>query len=166
MSTSRSIYVLFIWSTFHYHFTTNNIISLKQTHLLRHFCRKFSFRVLLSLCLILCQFQLSFAYKSIAYVNKRVIEQLSHPAHIKNILNFPGIFHWIWGKVFLHTTQQRNGKTVCKPISSLRETRSSFSQKLSSLQAPRSHSFIYVQFSEKLIFFTPSFAHWCVCIGG
>lgn len=129
--------------------------------MLRHFCRKFSFRVLLSLCLILCQFQLSFAYKSIAYINKRVIEQLSHPAHIKNILNFPGIFQVLLNtrKSLLHTTQQRNGKTVCKPISSLRETRSSFSQKLSSLQAPRSHSFIYVQFSEKLIFFTPSFAH-------
>ena len=35
-------------------------------------CQKFSLRVLLSLCLIFCQFQPGAAYKSIAYKKKSV----------------------------------------------------------------------------------------------
>ena len=45
-------------------FTSNHIISLKQTNLVfGHFDLKFSLRVLLSFCLIFCQFEPGFPYK-------------------------------------------------------------------------------------------------------
>ena len=45
-------------------FTSNHIISLKQTNLVfGHFDLKFSLRVLLSVCLIFCQFEPGFPYK-------------------------------------------------------------------------------------------------------
>ena len=37
-------------------------------------CRKFSLRVLLSICLIFCQYQLDIAYKSVAYKKKACSE--------------------------------------------------------------------------------------------
>ena len=46
----------------------NHIISLKQIHLFcGHFCEKFSLRLLLSFCLIFCQFQSDVPYKSFPY---------------------------------------------------------------------------------------------------
>ena len=48
----------------------NHTISVIQTNLfLGHICQKFSLRVLLSSCLIFCQFQPGIAYKSVAYKN-------------------------------------------------------------------------------------------------
>ena len=48
----------------------NYTISVIQTNLfLGHICQKFSLRVLLSSCLIFCQFQPGIAYKSVAYKN-------------------------------------------------------------------------------------------------
>ena len=41
-------------------------------------CQKFSLRVLLSLCLIFCQFQPGAAYKSIAYKKKCVLLKIKH----------------------------------------------------------------------------------------
>ena len=46
----------------------NHVISLKQTHLFfGTFLSKMQPQVLLSICLILCQFQSDFAYKSVTY---------------------------------------------------------------------------------------------------
>ena len=46
----------------------NHVISLKQTHLFfGKFLSKIQPQVLLSICLILCQFQSDFTYKSVAY---------------------------------------------------------------------------------------------------
>ena len=52
----------------------NHIISLIPTNLFfGHVCQKFSPRVLLSFCLIFCQFQAGVAYKSVAYKKKRAL---------------------------------------------------------------------------------------------
>ena len=63
MSTSRSVYVVFMWSIFHYLFfifiTINHIISLKQINLFfGHFCQKYNLRVLISFCLLFSNFSL------------------------------------------------------------------------------------------------------------
>ena len=54
---------------FYFHYITiKHIISLIQNNFcFGHTCQKFSLRVLLSFCLIFCQFQPGVAYKSIAY---------------------------------------------------------------------------------------------------
>ena len=89
ISSSRSIFAVSMWFIFHFYFHFHyNIISLKQTHL---FLERFleyvllylddnldqeneqfsdskssaSVRVLLSFCLVLCQFQSGFASKSV-----------------------------------------------------------------------------------------------------
>ena len=59
--------IIFIFITFNY------IISLRQKDLFfGHVCQKFSLSVLLSFCLIFCQFQPGGGYKSVAYKKKRV----------------------------------------------------------------------------------------------
>ena len=54
-------------------FTIIHIISLKQTNLVfGRFDLKSSLRVLLSFCLLFCQIEPGFAYKSAAYKKKRI----------------------------------------------------------------------------------------------
>ena len=71
MSTSWSIYLCDLLCHYHFHFhyiTIKHIISLIQNNFcFGHVCQKFSLRVLLSFCLIFCQFQPGVAYESIAY---------------------------------------------------------------------------------------------------
>ena len=75
ISTSRSIYVLFMWSVFPLPFSFSlQLIALFQwNRQTRFFVRKYSLRVLLSFYPIFCQFQPSVDYKSVAYKNKCVI---------------------------------------------------------------------------------------------
>ena len=75
ISTSRSIYVLFMWSVFPLPFSFSlQLIALFQwNRQTRFLVRKYSLRVLLSFYPIFCQFQPSVDYKSVAYKNKCVI---------------------------------------------------------------------------------------------
>ena len=61
ISTSKSIYVINLSLSFSLQIVITNLV------LFRHFCQNFSLRVLLSFCLIFCQFELGVAYKSVAY---------------------------------------------------------------------------------------------------
>ena len=57
--------------------TINHITSLKQKNLFfGNVCQKFSLRVLLSFCLNFCQFQPGVAYNSVAFLKKRLNEQI------------------------------------------------------------------------------------------
>ena len=69
-STSRSINDMIFLYDFQYH--CNHIISLKQPHLYT-WAFLFSLRVLLSFCLIVCQFQPCVAYKSVAYKKECIL---------------------------------------------------------------------------------------------
>ena len=40
-------------------------------------CKKFSLRVLLSICLVFCRFQPGVAYESVAYKKKRVVKRIA-----------------------------------------------------------------------------------------
>ena len=70
--------LLMIWSIFLYDFQyhCNHIISLKQSHLYT-WAFLFSLRVLLSFCLIVCQFQPCVAYKSVAYKKECILTCLT-----------------------------------------------------------------------------------------
>ena len=71
------IYLIYFAIIIFIFISTNHIISLIQTNLfVGHVCQKFSLRVLLSFCLIFCQFQPGIAYKSVAYKKKYVIKQV------------------------------------------------------------------------------------------
>ena len=72
MSTSCSVYVLFMWSIFFIiifiFITIKPVISLTLKNLFGgHVCQKLNLRVLLRFCLIFCQFQPDVAYKNVAY---------------------------------------------------------------------------------------------------
>ena len=79
MSSSWFIYVLFMWSFFIIIFIfikINRFISLTQKNpFFGHVFQKFSLGVLLSICLIFCQFQPGVAYKSVAYKKACLVQR-------------------------------------------------------------------------------------------
>ena len=67
------IYVICFFIIIFIFITINYIISLRQKSVFfGHVCQKVSRRVLLSFCLIFCQFQPGVAYESVAYKKKHV----------------------------------------------------------------------------------------------
>ena len=83
MSMSQSIFVLLMCDLFIFS-TINHKISLIQTNLFfGHACQKFSLRVLLSFYLTFSQFQPGFAYKSVAYKKRRVMQKVPKRIKIK-----------------------------------------------------------------------------------
>ena len=80
----RLIYVICFFIIIFNFITINHIISLTQKNLFfGHTCQKFNLRVLLSFCLIFCQFHPGVSYKSVAYKEKRV----SNKEEIAKIVN-------------------------------------------------------------------------------
>ena len=62
------IYVICFFIIIFFFITIGHIVSLTQKNLFfGYVCQKFSLKVLLSFCLIFCQFQLGVAYNGIAY---------------------------------------------------------------------------------------------------
>ena len=76
MSTSWSVCLIYVISftiIIFIFITINHIISVIQTNLFfGHVCQMFSLWVLLRFSLNFCQFQPGVAYKSVAYIKKRV----------------------------------------------------------------------------------------------
>ena len=73
MSPSRSAYVLFMWSIFHY----NHIISLKHLFFSTFFVKMSASVLCLVFCITFCQFPPGVAYESVAYKKACIRQDLS-----------------------------------------------------------------------------------------
>ena len=79
VSTSWSTYVICFFTMIFIFITINHTLSLTKKNLFfGQVCQKFSLGVFLSFCLIFCQFQAGFAYKSVAYKKSMYYLPWSH----------------------------------------------------------------------------------------
>ena len=109
------IYVIYFSIIIFNFIAISYIILLKQTNLfLGHSYLKFNLRVLLSFCLIFCQFQPSFAYKNIAY------KKGCSPFHARlNSVNSRSSHRKCSVKKVLLEISQNSQENTCARVSSL-----------------------------------------------